>query len=244
MKKIFILLIPVLTACSIQAFSQKRTIDLTATLLSPVNNDVANPGQQINITTRIKNLGPDTLTQSDTIEFMLIYDGYPIQFGNPPLPYLPLNAPYLEPGDSTQSNFQFTISNNWPTGPASFCVVMLMRNAQDTIVDNDTLNNKSCAAISVEYPVSVNVLTSTIGDVSVYPNPVSDMANFAVTLNKASDVQVIVTDITGRVVMNELRNNLQGKQVIKINTSSLSEGTYLYKVNTGSEVKTGKMIVR
>lgn len=231
-------------ACSIQAFSQNRNIDLTANLISPVNNDIINPGQQFNITTRIKNLGPDTLTQADTVVMSLSFNGSAIQFGNPGVPYVEIPAPYLEPGDSTQSNFQFGISNNWSTGPTTICIKMLLKNAADTIVDGDTLNNESCVTISIEYPSSVEGVSSSMGDVNVYPNPVSDVANFRLNLNKASDIELVITDITGRIVASEQRSNLSGKQELKINTSTLPSGTYLYKVSTDDDVRTGKLIVR
>lgn len=244
MKKFFILLIPVLTACSIQAFSQNRTIDVETTMLSPVTNDVINPGQSFSIAFQIKNLGPDTLTQNDTIALSLSFNGSAILFGNPPVSYIDISAPYLEPGDSTQSSFQFSISNSWPTGPTTICVKMMPKNAADSIDDNDTLNNESCNTVSIEYPSSVSGLSKTIGDVSLYPNPVNGVAHFDITLNRTTDVQVIVTDITGREVLREQRINLSGSQKIDINTSSLSSGTYLYKVNTGDDVQTGKMIVQ
>ncbi len=244
MKKIFILFVSALLACTIQAFSQKRNIDLTVNLISPVNNDVMNPGQQFNITTRIKNLGTDTLTQADTLEFRQSFDGNMIQFGNPPMPYLAMPAPYLEPGDSTQSNLQFYISNTWPVGNTTMCVKILMKNAADTIVDGDTLNNESCVMFRVEHPSSVNGLTNNISTVTVYPNPVSDVANFGITLNSTTDIELVVTDITGRVVAREQRSNLSGKQELKINTSTLPNGTYLYKVSTRDDVQTGKLMVR
>lgn len=244
MKKIFILMIPALMACTIQASAQKRNIDLTANLTSPVNNDVINPGQQFNITTRIKNLGPDTLTQNDNVVMSLSFNGSPILFGNPGVAYIDMPAPYLEPSDSAQSNFQFTIGNNWKTGPDTICIKMLLKNRTDTLVDGDTLNNESCVIVNIEHPSSVEGVSSSMGNVNVYPNPVSDVANFRLTLNKTSDIELVVSDITGRVVIREQRSKLSGKQEVKVNTSTLSSGTYLYRVSTSDDVQTGKLIVR
>ncbi len=240
MKKLPILFLLALL-CYTHAWSQKRNIDLQATLTSPTTNEVVHAGQQFNITTWIKNLGPDTLTQSDTIEMRLSFNGNTIHFGNPPESYLNIAAPDLLPGDSARSSFQFTISNTWPTGMAIVCTKMLAKNAADNIIDNDTLNNKSCATVEIKDPLSVNAFNKDKQQVKLYPNPAQDYITFDLSLNKRSNASISIINTNGQLISTHQHLGLDaGNHTIKINIATFPTGQYMYRLTTDKDVNTGK----
>lgn len=77
-----------------------------------------------------------------------------------------------------------------------------------------------------------------------FPNPANDNINITYHINGSSEVVISVMDIQGRVVMTQTENQVEGRQVVEMNTSALSAGTYFYSVQSGSDVMSGKFVVR
>jgi hypothetical protein len=85
----------------------------------------------------------------------------------------------------------------------------------------------------------------TLAVSSNFPNPATDHTQFAVTLKKAINVTLNVTDLLGQNVYTENRGKLsEGIHFVTLNTSYLSSGVYFYTVTAGNEKITGKMIVQ
>jgi hypothetical protein len=77
-----------------------------------------------------------------------------------------------------------------------------------------------------------------------YPNPFSSVTQIDFTVTKTSDVTFTVTDLLGKVVYSENKDNtLAGKHSIYFNAGSLSKGVYFYTISTGSQKVTNKMVV-
>ena len=81
------------------------------------------------------------------------------------------------------------------------------------------------------------------GAVTLFPNPVSTAANFEFDLENASDVEVKVYDITGKLVRTSEYDNIQ-HTTIAIETQSLLSGNYLVRINTDEGISTIKMAVQ
>jgi len=78
---------------------------------------------------------------------------------------------------------------------------------------------------------------------TVYPNPTSNSTSVTFTLNSASDVNVIVTDVTGKVVavlMNETA--VSGEQKITFDASSYANGAYYVTIATDASTVTKKFM--
>lgn len=75
-------------------------------------------------------------------------------------------------------------------------------------------------------------------DIKIFPNP----ANSFININYPSNAtDVLVYSMTGSLI---LSNKLDNKGLIRINTSSLISGTYIYKVFSNSqELKTGPFTI-
>lgn len=93
----------------------------------------------------------------------------------------------------------------------------------------------------VETPVLIDAL-NVLNNVNVYPNPTSDMLNVTYNLNEQSDIRLYVTDMQGRVIVDEDIDAQQGANNYQLNTNGLAEGTYILTLY--SEVnKTSKRFV-
>jgi hypothetical protein len=66
---------------------------------------------------------------------------------------------------------------------------------------------------------------------SVYPNPVRNTVNVQLVSPTNERVSLVITDITGKVLLQENTTVVAGDNIKQINVSSLSQGSYLIKVN-------------
>lgn len=91
---------------------------------------------------------------------------------------------------------------------------------------------------------SINKNSNMFG-IGVYPNPTNDYANVSFSLNNAADVNITVTDLSGKVVYsNALGNIAAGTTEVALNTVALSNGVYMINVAANNRVSTEKLIVQ
>ena len=79
--------------------------------------------------------------------------------------------------------------------------------------------------------------TNNISNIAVYPNPANDYIN----IENAENSNVTIINMVGQVVAQEVVNTAKAT----INTNQLSEGSYIIRVENGTEITTQKInIVR
>lgn len=88
---------------------------------------------------------------------------------------------------------------------------------------------------------SVNVAENVINNLTVSPNPTSDVANFKFDVNNASEATITLFDLTGKEVATKTIA-VSASNNVEVNTANLSAGSYIYKVFAGDKVATGKLI--
>ena len=122
-----------------------------------------------------------------------------------------------------------------------------------TFVGSDLVLNKKDGSASVPYSIeglrflSFSQFTevtnpgSNKNEISIYPNPVSDMLNIRYISNKPNEkINIEILSIDGKIMYNQafdLNNSTQS-----IHTGSWSRGIYLLRFNNGSEVISKKII--
>lgn len=77
-----------------------------------------------------------------------------------------------------------------------------------------------------------------------YPNPFSGTTSFDLSLNKASDVKVTVSNLLGQVISTESASLSAGKHTLNINAEGLATGIYTFTVEAGGFSETNKMVVK
>jgi hypothetical protein len=82
-----------------------------------------------------------------------------------------------------------------------------------------------------------------ISNFVMYPNPASDLANLLFTLEKASNVNVVVSDITGKVVSTFSNMLASGENLIVIPTTEMNNGIYFVKISTEQGSKTTRLMI-
>lgn len=92
--------------------------------------------------------------------------------------------------------------------------------------------------------LSVNENENVFG-MGVHPNPANAEANVTFSLNNTADVNVTVTDLSGKVVYtNALGNVAAGTTEVSLNTTALSNGVYMINVAADNAVSTEKLVIR
>jgi Secretion system C-terminal sorting domain len=74
--------------------------------------------------------------------------------------------------------------------------------------------------------------------ISVFPNPVKDVATLTIDLVQDGDIIINITDAAGKQVKQLQVQGFKGLNTKKVDMLSMASGTYLLKVTTGTEVKT------
>ena len=93
-------------------------------------------------------------------------------------------------------------------------------------------------------PASLNEAGNVFG-MEVFPNPANAEANVTFNLNNTADVNITVTDLSGKVVYsNALGNVAAGKSEVSLNTAALSNGVYMINVAVDNAVSTQKLVIR
>lgn len=81
-------------------------------------------------------------------------------------------------------------------------------------------------------------------EIGIYPNPAKDFAVVGIKLNKASNIDITIYDITGKVVYaNKAAKVDAGQREITINTTEFASGTYNVIVNTEAGTLKDKLII-
>jgi hypothetical protein len=98
--------------------------------------------------------------------------------------------------------------------------------------------------LSSDYTGGLNENTF-VNSVSVYPNPAVSTANVSFNLKNNANVDITVTDVTGKVVYsNTLSNVVAGNQKVVINTESLNNGIYMVNIISNGSKTTEKFVVK
>ena len=87
-------------------------------------------------------------------------------------------------------------------------------------------------------------LKSTIANnIKIIGNPVNDKLTFSYTSSATQSVDVKVYDMSGKVVLKNKVNSLEGSNVISLPLSStFKAGMYVVEVNNGTELHSSKFV--
>jgi len=141
------------------------------------------------------------------------------------------------PNVSVTGLFQQTFKNEWENGVINHGYIYAATFGRGVFL------SKSNAG-----PVGIDEITSSKNNnavkITLYPNPVSDIANVKFELNENTKVNVEIYSISGSKVFANSYNGTDGSNNITINTTAFNAGTYFVKVSTSTTHDVVKMIVK
>jgi hypothetical protein len=89
--------------------------------------------------------------------------------------------------------------------------------------------------------ISVDEATADQQQFRLYPNPTGNQLNVEIALDAASNVQYMMTDVSGRVVRMAAKQNIQN-QVVTFDVQDLAAGVYFLSVKTNKGTTTQRFI--
>ncbi|GIQ58502.1 hypothetical protein Flavo103_16380 [Flavobacterium collinsii] len=98
---------------------------------------------------------------------------------------------------------------------------------------------------SARMAVTNNTETAS-SDLTVYPNPTTEVVNFATNFSTNKEIEIVVYSETIRNEKSVFKGTVTPNQVVSWNIpSGYAKGIYFYKIRSGNEeIKTGKIIVQ
>ena len=110
---------------------------------------------------------------------------------------------------------------------------------------NHAPDNNNMVHLTYAYPVGIINSNSTLFEVSQnIPNPASEITSIEVKVEKASTINLVVTNMLGQQVyaVSSAVGNQQ-KHVFNVDVSDYSKGVYFYTVTAENKSVTNKMVV-
>ena len=107
----------------------------------------------------------------------------------------------------------------------------LMANG-NVVVQGGTFGSEETKNFSTNSLLSVPT-NSLDHSLNIYPNPTTGLVNVEYSLDRSASLQVDVLDVVGKVVLQQSFNSGNGVQREVVDMSSLANGTYIMKLNTG-----------
>ena len=103
----------------------------------------------------------------------------------------------------------------------------------------EVTDNNSCTNFSQEVNVTItNINSLPNNEFSIYPNPSN--GDFIIKFNKITDANIIIYDITGKVVLTKNRINKN----INISLKNINKGMYFVKINNKNNTAIEKVIIK
>lgn len=134
-------------------------------------------------------------------------------------------------GDASLSTLQSPTHMYTTNGTYTVCLI-----ATSAAGCADTM----CSTVSINVGVEE---VKPVSAVNLYPNPMTSEATLEFTLNEATDVAVIMTDLSGKVVAEVKASYGAGENSVKIDAASIPAGIYFTRMITANSAHTIKTIV-
>jgi|GEM_PF-133685 len=130
--------------------------------------------------------------------------------------------------------------------PQSTSLISNLLQGTYVVCVTDANNCTVCDSVQVlDASVGINELPKQSSPVYVYPNPLTNSANFIFSLSKKQKVLLQVFDARGKLVRELVKEErISGDHIIKMNATEMSEGVYHYHFQTEERVQDGSLIIQ
>ncbi len=139
-------------------------------------------------------------------------------------------------GQQFTFTFTFTVDPTWDLANMHIIGMLMAPNAD--------MDNAGTGLMSQALGLGINTNTAVETNFRLYPNPASDVTYANIELATSTNVSMKVIDITGAVVAEKNYGAMIGTNMLPIQTSAFAKGIYMVEIQTGTTVKTTKLIVQ
>ncbi len=97
---------------------------------------------------------------------------------------------------------------------------------------------------SGDIPNKINKQQKENFRINNFPNPANSYTTFCFSLEKKSEIQVIIYDVNGKQIGKITKNAIQGRNAFQYNTQNIPDGIYFYKLIQGNKTYSNKLIIK
>ena len=87
------------------------------------------------------------------------------------------------------------------------------------------------------------LVSKNISNFSIYPNPTNEVLNIRFELKMICDVEIDITDLTGKKVAEIMNEKQNGVVVKQINTAALADGNYFVRIKINGNSVVNKILI-
>jgi hypothetical protein len=127
-----------------------------------------------------------------------------------------------------------------PGKPSEEYTITLNQTNPGSTNNNFDVNSRDIRKSSTS---TTTVVEITNGNPVIYPNPANAEINIALDAAGDENAQLFISDIAGKIILNDTYNLHAGKNKIMINTQQLGNGIYFIAINTNAGIVTQKIII-
>ncbi len=228
-------------------FSNRDASDMwTGTGFTQTVGAVNFADEAIFVAYRIQNLAPGATetfkfaTIFDTVSYQCVYSQLAANF--PPLPNVLTTTPAFSLNTATPSGGIYSgagvISGNTfdPSIAGSG-----VHSIQYTYTDTNSCSVTVSSLIHVNTPTNISSNENNT-QFNIFPNPITDNYNLVFESENYNSAQIVVYDITGKIVTQQVVKCQKGKNKIVIDSSDYSKGIYFIKITVNGNDYTKKLI--
>ncbi len=135
-------------------------------------------------------------------------------------------------GDNQTSTSQNPTHTYTANGTYTVTLTASNGNCDDTHTMNITITG-----------VGIQEVAKTIETIRLFPNPNNGRVNLEINALGNAEAEIAVSDMTGRVVMQNAAQLVSGNNLFSLNTAELANGIYFVSVNNSTENKVVRMVV-
>jgi len=140
-----------------------------------------------------------------------------------------------------KKNFSFTLNAGYDINQVSFVAVVSYYGDNDK--NNYTVINAKEISL-VDLSTGIKKLSKEVHRLDIYPNPTAEQTNVEIGLNENTNVEMVLRDITGKVVYEKSHGvMLKGTHQLPIDVSSFANGFYFVNIKVGDAQLSRKIIV-
>ncbi|MFN8715207.1 MAG: Omp28-related outer membrane protein [Bacteroidota bacterium] len=149
-------------------------------------------------------------------------------------------------GDVRTFNYSYVLPAGWDVNQMHIIGLLIDNTGKINNGSISTISEAVATGFVTGTPVGgVGIQSPDAPDavVNMYPNPTNGNTFLTLNLVQTQEVQVIITDVTGRIVASRNYGELAGAWTLPMNTEGFAAGMYNVQVRTGNNVETKRLIV-
>ncbi len=224
------------------ASKAQRNCNLELNMVSPYYQSVIQRGAPVDVIVTVKNLGPDTVKATDTINYFIAIDNNYVYVGASILGLrssdmaLPVNG-----SPQTINVFKQLIFLSLIVGYHDFCVVAVLQNhSTDSCQDTLTANNTACKKVWLNKFLVGTGTQLAVHPLTLYPNPATGSIRLDYTMPAMQPVNITIYNVQGMELQQFRTSTDGGHQLRDLDISKLEKGIYFVQVSNGAESHTLK----